>query len=139
VHSGDQAGRVGNGHGRDAPVSAEPLGFGQLVRAAGLACVDVLGGMEMVDQHRDPRKACFVLLTPEIFKANKEYRFYGHLYHQYRDPELGVLQRHLAGRSTRSAEDLATVPDRLGWLTWEDCHKIEGDACPWLGHPNHTY
>jgi hypothetical protein len=90
-------------------------------------------------QHREPCKTCFVLLTPEIFKANKEYRFYGHLYHQYRDPELGFLQRHLAGRSDRSAEDLAAVPDRLGWLTWEDCHRIEGDACPWLEHPNHTY
>ena len=77
---------------------------------------------------RRPERTCFVLITPEIFRKNPESRLYGWLLPAYqRDPAL--LQRHLAHRTPA---DLESVPQRLGWLTWEDCNPIHPNACPWL-------
>jgi hypothetical protein len=29
------------------------------------------------------------------------------------------------------------VPQRLGWLTWEDCNQLHPGACPWLPAQQH--
>jgi hypothetical protein len=77
---------------------------------------------------RRPDRTCFVLITPEIFRRNPESRLYGWLLPAYRqDPAL--LQRHLAHRQPA---ELESVPQRLGWLTWEDCNRLHPGACPWL-------
>jgi len=73
-------------------------------------------------------RTCFVLITPEIFRRNPESRLYGWLLPAYQqDPAL--LQRHLAHRQPA---ELESVPQRLGWLTWEDCNRLHPGACPWL-------
>jgi hypothetical protein len=89
-------------------------------------------------KRRDPAKTCFVLLTPEAFRQNGQSRLYGWLYDEYKKEEAGLLKKHL-GRPDRPDEMLATVPSRLGWLTWEDCRRIDPTACRWLEHPNHWY
>jgi hypothetical protein len=77
---------------------------------------------------RRPDRTCFVLITPEIFRRNPESRLYGWLLPAYqKDPAL--LQRHLPHRQPA---ELASVPQRLGWLTWEDCNRLDPGVCPWL-------
>lgn len=77
---------------------------------------------------RKPDTTCFVLLTPELFRENRESRLYGWLFDRYKsDPAL--LHKHLPHRNEA---DLATVPSRLGWLTWEDCDAAQPGSCPWL-------
>lgn len=82
---------------------------------------------------REPDTTCFVLLTPELFRENRESRLYGLLFDRYKsDPAL--LQKYLPHRD---AADLATVRSRLGWLTWEDCNAVQPGSCPWLdGSPD---
>jgi len=75
---------------------------------------------------RRPDRTCLLLITPEIFRRNPESRLYGWLLLAYQqDPVL--LQRHLAHRQPA---DLESVPQRLGWLTWEDCNRLHPGACP---------
>ena len=77
---------------------------------------------------RSPDRTCYVLITPEIFRKNRESRLYGWLLRAYeRDPAL--LHRHLPHRQLA---DLESVPKRLGWLTWEVCNRLHPGACPWL-------
>jgi hypothetical protein len=77
---------------------------------------------------RDPDLTCFALLTPELLRENRWSRLYGWLYDAYtRDTEL--LVKHLPHRTV---EELATVPLRLGWLTYEECNDIQADVCKWL-------
>jgi hypothetical protein len=77
---------------------------------------------------RDPRRSCFVMVTPELFRKHPESRLYGWLINGYRrDPAL--LHKHLPHRD---AHDLADVSRRLGWLTWEDCNRVLPGTCPWL-------
>lgn len=80
-------------------------------------------------RRRVPERTCFVLLTPEVFHQNKESRLYGWLYNEYTRQDSTLLNQQLPHRS---GEDLATVPPRLGWLTWEDCNAVQSDACWWL-------
>ncbi|MEJ7786935.1 MAG: hypothetical protein WKF96_19210 [Solirubrobacteraceae bacterium] len=77
---------------------------------------------------RDPALSAFVLLTPEIFRDAPHTRLYGWLMEAYRgSPEtLGRDLRH------RGDEDWPTVSKRLGWATFEDCRRIDLDACRWL-------
>jgi hypothetical protein len=84
---------------------------------------------------RDPNRTCFVLLTPELFRegSGRRSRLYGWLYDEYSSPDSDLLSEHL---SHRQDEDLSAVPARLGWLTWEDCHRIDPRACPWLSQAN---
>jgi hypothetical protein len=77
---------------------------------------------------RDPDATCFVLLTPELFRENRESRLYGLLFDRYKnDPEL--LHKYLPHRDEVA---LARVPSRLGWLTWEDCNAVQPGSCAWL-------
>jgi hypothetical protein len=77
---------------------------------------------------RDPQATCFVLLTPEIFRTHRESRLYGMVYDRYKkDP--AILRQYLPHRD---AAELTTIPSRLGWLTWEDCHRVHPGTCPWL-------
>jgi hypothetical protein len=78
---------------------------------------------------RVPERTCFVLLTPELFCREPESRLYGWLYQAYKNRESDVLQRHLRHRN---AADLANVPERLGWLTYEECNRIVPNTCRWL-------
>lgn len=76
----------------------------------------------------DPSKRLFALLTPRVFKEKPSTRYYGLLFHEYkRNPN--TLQEHL---SHRNPQLLVGVPDRLGWLSFEDCRDICPSCCPWL-------
>jgi len=77
---------------------------------------------------RQPDRTCFVLITPEIFRDHPKSRLYGWLMRDYQaDP--GALRRDLPHRA---GTDLAAVAKRLGWLTWEDCNRVQNGACSWL-------
>jgi hypothetical protein len=82
---------------------------------------------------RRPEWSFFVLLTPELFKEQRESRLYGWLMQEYeKNPEL--LQKHLAHRLEPDAVEAAR--QRLGWLTWEKCHDLMKGSpvggCAWL-------
>jgi hypothetical protein len=77
---------------------------------------------------RQPGRTCFVLLTPEIFRDHPEGRLYGWLMRDYQT-HAGALQRDLPHRA---GTDLASFAKRLGWLTWEDCNRVQPGACSWL-------
>lgn len=77
---------------------------------------------------RDSDKTCFMLLTPEVFRNKPHTRLYGWLMNEYMEvPE--AIARDLKHRHNI---DWKAVSHRLGWLTWEDCHQILHEACPWL-------
>lgn len=80
----------------------------------------------------DPSKRLFALLTPKVFKDKPSTRYYGLLFHEYKqNPKQ--LAEHLSHR------DLAadtSVPARLGWLTFEDCLQVCPSCCPWLAQQN---
>ena len=78
---------------------------------------------------RNPDRSCFVLMTPEVFRSNRQSRLYGWLYDGYRE-DPASLQRQL---SHRQSVDFTSVVRRLGWATWEDCNDALPGACPWLG------
>ena len=84
----------------------------------------LLGGLA----ERDPRRSCFVMVTPELFREEPESRLYGWLMNGYRE-DTRLLKKHLPHRDIH---DLNQVSRRLGWLTWEDCSRVLPDACPWL-------
>jgi hypothetical protein len=81
------------------------------------------GGLE----RRDPQRSCFVLVTPRLFHANPSSRLYGWLMRDYRTG-TELLARHLPHRIGQ----LDGVPQRLGWITWEDCNDAIPNGCPWL-------
>jgi hypothetical protein len=77
---------------------------------------------------RRPDRSCLVLVTPEVFKQHPESRLYGWLMKSYQaKPDL--LTEHLPHRT---AIECAKIPQRLGWLTWEDFNRVRPGACPWL-------
>ena len=78
---------------------------------------------------RDPDKTCFVLLTQRIFKDNPRSRLYGRVYNEYIDEDSVMLSQDLPHRRK---EELASVPSRLGWLTFEDCKSVLPGSCAWL-------
>ena len=47
----------------------------------------------------------------------------------YQDPDSPLLQQHLPHRDRHA---LTGIANRLGWASWEDCHTLAPDACPWL-------
>ncbi len=73
-------------------------------------------------------RTCLVLLTPQAFKEQRSARLYGWLMDGYRR-DTTLLASHLPHRR---ADELATIPARLGWTTWEECERIEPGACSWL-------
>jgi hypothetical protein len=77
---------------------------------------------------RRPDRTCLVLITPEIFRENPASRLYGWLLPAYQQ-DSALLQRHLPHRQPA---ELESVPQRLGWLTWEDCNQLHPGTCPWL-------
>jgi len=40
-----------------------------------------------------------------------------------------LLQHHLPHRQPA---ELESVPQRMGWLTWEDSNRLQPGTCPWL-------
>ncbi len=80
--------------------------------------------------HRRPERTLFVLLTPRLFQEHPRSRLYSVLMREYRrEPE--ALAHDLPHRQDES-RDWAQVASRMGWLTWEDCHDIFPDSCPWM-------
>ncbi|MDK1032158.1 MAG: hypothetical protein QGD94_09140, partial [Planctomycetia bacterium] len=77
---------------------------------------------------RDPARTFFLLLTPRYFQQNPDSRHYGMLLPKYKN-EPAALNRDLPHRK---GVNWPSVSERLGWLTFEDCHEIHGGACPWL-------
>lgn len=83
-------------------------------------------------QSRQPTLSSLVLLTPGSFRDQpgmRRSRLYGWLFDAYSDAGGTLLHQHL---EHREEQELAAVPDRLGWATWEDCNEVVTDACPWL-------
>lgn len=83
---------------------------------------------------RDPELTSLVLVTPSLFHRRHsngldKSRLYGWLMEAYTDPGSRVLQQHLPHRD---AVDLASVPQRLGWATWEDFNAALPGSCAWL-------
>lgn len=84
---------------------------------------------------RNPDLTAVVLLTPKSLSPRSSTpgasrnRLYGFLMPEYRDRDSGLLAQHLPHRTP---DELAGVPDRLGWATWEDCNEVLPGACPWL-------
>lgn len=77
---------------------------------------------------RDPEKTLFLLLTPKLFKDDPSRRFYGYKFNDYKKhPE--ALAADLPHRKNLTERK---INDRLGWLTWEDFHRVNKDCCPWL-------
>ena len=77
---------------------------------------------------RDPDGTLFLLLTPEIFKTYPSHRLYGYKFNDYKkNPES--IASDLPHRKDRAWRE---VSNRLGWLTWEDFHKINENCCPGL-------
>ena len=77
----------------------------------------------------DPSKRLLLLLTPQLFQNRPSTRYYGLLFKEYTSTNTSVLEEHLPHRD---ATTLATVPTRLGWLTFEECQKVYPVCCPWL-------
>jgi hypothetical protein len=77
---------------------------------------------------RVPKRSLFCILTPQIFREHPESRHYGGLIAEYR-ANVGALVRDLPHRSK---EELHDVPNRLGWMTFEDVLAHFPDACPWI-------
>ncbi len=77
---------------------------------------------------RRPDRTCFVLVTPQIFKDKPSTRLYGHLMNAYQ-ADTALLHQHLPHRNP---DQLASVPKRLGWTTFEACQRIQPTACAWL-------
>lgn len=77
---------------------------------------------------RDPDKTLFILITPEKFKNKPPSRLYYYKYHEYMEnPEsLGEDLPH------REKLNYTNIVRRIGWLTWEDFHRVDEDCCPWL-------
>ena len=83
---------------------------------------------------RVPAYSYFVLVTPEIFRHENDEgflggRLYSWLMRAYRNPDDILLRRHLCHRSR---DQLAGVPARIGWTTWDDMNLALPDSCPWL-------
>ena len=78
---------------------------------------------------RLPDRTCLVLTTPQVFKTHPSSRLYGWLLPAYRTSGAQLLAEHLPHRDPA---ELADVPPRLGWLTWEDIEAVHPGACPWL-------
>jgi hypothetical protein len=87
---------------------------------------------------RRPERTFLVLLTPALTQpgpagdAISKSRLYGWLMPAYQDPDSPLLQQHLPHRDRHA---LAGIANRLGWASWEDCHTLAPDACPWLAVP----
>lgn len=76
---------------------------------------------------RDPQQSCFVLVTPQTFQDHPRSRLYGVLREDYRD--VARLHEDLPHRSV---DELAGLPDRIGWTTWERIGRLVPGATPWL-------
>jgi hypothetical protein len=79
---------------------------------------------------RDPAASCFVLLTPELFRRRPRSRLYGWLLNEYRQRPSA-----LAEDLPHQTADWASVSQRIGWATFEDCKRVQPTACPWLADP----
>jgi hypothetical protein len=77
---------------------------------------------------RNPERTLFLLLTPEMFKANHSCRLYSSKFNEYKT-NLDALATDLPHRKNLN---WLMIRRRLGWLTWEDFHRINRDCCPWL-------
>jgi hypothetical protein len=77
---------------------------------------------------REPERSLFLLLTPQMFKTHPSRRLYGCRFNDYKmnTKSIDVDLPH------RRDVDWIKMRRRLGWLTWEDFHRINRDCCPWL-------
>jgi hypothetical protein len=77
---------------------------------------------------RRPDRSVLALLTPELFRARRSSRLYGHLYDEYRR-NASSLRRVLEHLDQAACASLAR---RIGWLTFEDIAREFPGACRWL-------
>jgi hypothetical protein len=89
---------------------------------------------------RVPKRTLFGLLTSLGFKDEYRHtRLYGWLFDEYKRYGKGgsdLLLKHLPHRSAPG--ELADIPARVGWLTYQDCNEIlpasnaHKALCSWL-------
>ncbi|OAG28148.1 hypothetical protein [Thermodesulfatator autotrophicus] len=77
---------------------------------------------------RNPKKTLFLLITPKIFKNNPTSRLYGYKLTEYKN-RLDTLLNEFP---YRDSQEIKKLPDKLGWLTWEDFNEVNQNCCPWL-------
>jgi len=79
---------------------------------------------------REPERTLFLLLTPEFFKTNSSSRLYGYKFKDYKENPESIA----ADLPHRKDRDWQEISERLGWLTWEDFHRVDEDCCPWISN-----
>lgn len=79
---------------------------------------------------RKPENSLFLLVTPEIFKANPHTRFYGYKYLDYKN-NPSTIAKALPHRELDS-EQSKDLSNRIGWTTWERLREINNNCCKWL-------
>ncbi len=79
---------------------------------------------------RDPELSLFALITPDYFREHHGTRLYWYKFQEYKSG-LDALMRDLPHRMGDS-QRLSTIPQRLGWVTWEDFNRVKEDCCAWL-------
>jgi hypothetical protein len=77
---------------------------------------------------RDPERTLFLLVTPEMFKRNPSSRLYGYKFTDYKKNPTS-LAADIPHRKNANWDD---VSQKLGWLTWEDFHRVNPNCCSWL-------
>jgi len=77
----------------------------------------------------NPKKTLFLLLTPKIFQDNPSSRFYGYKMRDYQDKKMGVINLN-KDLPHREKEELKDIPQRIGWLTWEDFKDVNNNCSP---------
>jgi len=99
--------------------------------------IDVMINEELEDKYNshpilkniNPKKTLFILLTPKIFKDNYSSRFYGYKMRDYTDEKMGAanLNKDLPHREKKELKD---IPQRIGWLTWQDFQDVNSNCSP---------
>jgi hypothetical protein len=77
---------------------------------------------------RRPERTIVLLQTPDLFRQNPHARLYGWLFHAYKNDQA-AFKRDFPHRTDI---DWTSATRRLGWLTFEDCHRVLPGACRWL-------
>lgn len=77
---------------------------------------------------RNPERTLFLLVTPKIFKDNPQSRLYGYKFLDYKSS----VQNIKADLPHRNLEELINIPERIGWISWEEITEIDRECCPWL-------
>ena len=91
--------------------------------------IDVMLESDDGKLNRIPERTVIMLVTPEITKMDPTSRLYGYKYIDYKN-DADNIRNDLPHR--KDDVRLQNVGKRLGWTTWEECHRMSIKCCPWL-------